>query len=182
MTTVTLDLGRAYRLINHGPTVLVSTTDGAVPNACPVAWCAPASRSPSQLVLSLGTGHKTKANLRATRQCVVNVPTLEALDVVMRCGGSSGHDGDKLGPLGIETAPSRVVGAPRLPCCVAWIEARLASELGDGLVLLEAVHAEHRPGVLDGDGHFDVAAFPTLHHLGGSRFHLPGRVLEWDGE
>lgn len=181
MKTEKLDLPRAYRLLNHGPTVLVSTTDGSVPNACAVAWCAPVSRSPARFVLTIGQGHKTWDNLVATGECVINLPTVDALEALWVCGHETGHEGDKLGPAGIAVFPSTSVAAPRLLCCVAWIEARLlaAPAVEDtSLVLVEAVAVETLPGVIDDDGHLDVQRFPTLHHLGGPRFTLPGQVLD----
>jgi len=179
---VELDLARAYRLINHGPVVMVSTTDGETANACTVAWCAPASRAPARIALTLGRGHKTYENLVATKECVINVPTVDSLGEVMVCGKKTGHDGDKLGPAGIEVLPSSRVGAPRLARCAAWLECELVAPPqaeGPSIVLVEAVLAETLPGVIDGDGHFDVERFPTLHHLGGSRFTVAGRVVNW---
>jgi len=181
MQTVDLDLSRAYRLLNHGPTVIVSTTDGSVPNACAIAWCAPSSRSPARFILTIGQRHKTWDNLIATGECVINLPTVEALEVLWICGHQTGHDGDKLGPAGIEVVPSTKVEAPRLARCVAWIECKLvkAPAVEDtSLVLLEAVAAQMVPGVIDADGHVDVARYRTLHHLGGPRFHVPGELFE----
>jgi len=41
-------LNTAYRLLNHGPTVLVSSTHGGVDNVMAAAWaCASTSRRPS---------------------------------------------------------------------------------------------------------------------------------------
>ena len=167
-----VDLAKAYRLINHGPVVMISTTDGQVANACTVAWCAPASRTPARIALTLGRGHKTYENLVATKECVLNVPTEGAIREVMVCGKRTGHDGDKLGPAGIEVVPSSRVGAPRLACCAAWLECELVAPPeaeGPSIVVVEVVLAETLPGVIDSDGHFDVVRFPTLHHLGGSR-------------
>lgn len=181
MKTEKLDLARAYRLLNHGPTVLVSTTDGAVPNAAAIAWCAPASRAPARFVLTIGTRHKTWDNLTASGECVINLPTVEALEQLWVCGHRTGHHGDKLGPAGIEVMPSTVVEAPRLTCCVAWIEAELVQAPlyeGTSLVLVEAVAVETVPGLIDEAGHLDVTRFHTLHHLGGPRFTLPGEVIE----
>ncbi len=175
-----VELKNAYRLLGHGPTVLVSTTDGKAPNACAVAWCAPAGKNPPRFVLRIGERHKTYQNLMAAGECVLNVPTRDALDEVMICGRKSGHDGDKLAAAGIETEAAKEVDAPRLSCCVAWLECKLVGKLelqGSGLVLLEAVLVECRPGVMRDDGHMDVERFPTLHHLGGGVFSVPGSVV-----
>jgi flavin reductase (DIM6/NTAB) family NADH-FMN oxidoreductase RutF len=175
-------LSLSYRLIGHGPTVLVSTVDEAgVPNACAVAWVAPASKSPARFVLRIGEGHKTYANLMAKRVCVINVPTVDQIEEVMICGRRSGKSGDKLTPAGIETAPAAAVDAPRLTCCAAWLDCELIGTLelsGSNLVLVEAKAVACRPGVMTSDGHMDVERFPTLHHLGGDRFSVAGGVRD----
>ncbi len=177
-----LDLGEAYRLIGHGPTVLVSTYDAEqVPNACAVAWAIPASKQPPRFALRIGERHKTYANLMQTQAAVINLPTVAALEQVMLCGRNSGHGGDKLTPAGITTSAGQEVAAPRLDCCAAWIECALLGELkaqDTGLVLLEARLAECRPGVMTAAGHMDVERHPTLHHLGGGLFSVPGEIRE----
>jgi len=177
-----VELNVAYRLLGHGPTVLVSTYDQAgVPDACAVAWVAPASKVPPRFVLSIGQRHKTFENLMASRACVINVPTVDALDEVMICGRRSGKAGDKLSPAGIATVRSERVEAPRLPCCAAWLDCELVGKLeldGSCLVLVEARSVQCRPGVMGPDAHMDVERFPTLHHLGGSLFSVPGSVRE----
>jgi flavin reductase (DIM6/NTAB) family NADH-FMN oxidoreductase RutF len=171
---------RIYRLLNHGPLVLVSTTDGEVPNACPVAWVMPAEMDPPRLALVLDPEHRTAENLLTVPECVVQIPTADLVELVVQLGTRSGHDGDKLGALSVATAPAREVRPPRLAACAAWIECRVAgTPEADGTVvlLLDALSAEVRPGALDERGLWDVARFPTLHHLGSHRFAVPGRVL-----
>ncbi len=140
-----------------------------------------AATYPARFVLTIGTRHKTWDNLTASGECVINLPTVEALEQLWVCGHRTGHHGDKLGPAGIEVMPSTVVEAPRLTCCVAWIEAELVQAPlyeGTSLVLVEAVAVETVPGLIDEAGHLDVTRFHTLHHLGGPRFTLPGEVIE----
>lgn len=183
MDFVDIPLNKATRLLNHGPMILVSSTDGQTANACAVAWCAPASRDPARFVMILGKRHKTYQDLMVTGDCVLNLPTADALEQVMVCGKKSGHDGDKLGPAGIELLPSQKVLSPRLACCSAWIEARLWAEpkwdeAGPSLLVVEAVAASCRPGLMSEDHFVDVDNFPTLHHLGSNRFALPGKIIQ----
>jgi flavin reductase (DIM6/NTAB) family NADH-FMN oxidoreductase RutF len=177
---VEVPLGRACRLINASPVLLLSTHDGVRANACPVAWYAPVRRDPPQLVLALDPDHKTSANLRASGLLGLNVPTPAQLELVRYCGSCSGHDVDKVAARGIALfAASALPGLPLLADCAAWLECRRleATGLADhDLVLVQAVAAWARPGVLDAEGCWDAARFPTLHHAGGQRF-LQGRPL-----
>jgi flavin reductase (DIM6/NTAB) family NADH-FMN oxidoreductase RutF len=179
MQLQTIDLPRCYRLLNHGPVVLLSTSDGTRTNACAVAWIMPAELDPPRFAAVLDHASKTYANTRVAPECVINVPTVDALAEVLVCGTRSGHDGDKLAAAHIATVPSSTVRPARLECAAAWIEARVIGEpaaADTSVLLLEALFAEARPGVIDGDGLWDVLRHPTLHHLGSYRFAVPGSV------
>lgn len=181
MDLQTLELSRCYRLLNHGPAVLLSTSDGARTNACAVAWIMPAELDPPRFAVVLDHESKTYANLQLVAECVINVPTVDALSELLVCGTRSGHDEDKLAVAGIATTPSRAVRPARLTCAAAWIEARVLGEpeaAGTSVLLLEALCAEARPGVIDADGLWDVVRYPTLHHLGSHRFAVPGSVRQ----
>lgn len=180
METKKVDPGNAYRLLGHGPTVLVSTYDGEYPNASAVAWTMPVSKEPPRFAMRIGEGHKTYKNLMESKCCVINIPTAEHKDKVILCGTKSGNTGDKLGPAGIGTIPSKKLSAPRLDFCAAWMECELIGNLelnGTNLVLVEAKLIECIPGAMDADDHWNAIKFPTLHHLGGSSFSVPGRVM-----
>jgi flavin reductase (DIM6/NTAB) family NADH-FMN oxidoreductase RutF len=175
-----LALDRCYRLLNHGPTILVSTSDGRAPNACPIAWCMPIDFDPARFALVISDAHKTYENLQLVPECVLNLPTVEALREVMICGNESGRGGDKLARAGIAHHPSTLVRPPRLDCCVAWIEARvvaLPAAEQDFAVVVEVLVAECRPGAMTPEGFLDVEKVRTLHHLGGNRFALPGATV-----
>lgn len=167
-------LHRATRLLNHGPLVLVSTTDGLRADVAPVAWCMPVGKEPPRFALAIGSRHYTFENLLATGEAVLSVPGLDLAAAVARAGSVSGRDvPDKFAHAGLVADPSRVVRPPRVAGAVAWLECRLVDRdlaVQHGLVLVEAVWAEAREGAFREDATLDVARFPTLHHLGGDRF------------
>jgi len=183
--TQTVELPWAYRLLNSGPVLLISSTDGVRPNVCPVAWCATVAKKPPRFVLTVGTGHHTFANIERSGVLGINLPTAELRDLVMYCGSCSGRDVDKFAQAGIQQHPGQVL--PELPLlseCAAWLECRLTEVLASGdhkLLIVEAVAAACRPGVLDGNHHWSVERYPTLHHLGGSAFGVALRRLDGDG-
>ncbi|MBN2800483.1 MAG: flavin reductase family protein [Deltaproteobacteria bacterium] len=172
-------LAYATRLLNHGPVTVLTTADEHGANACAVAWVMPLSKGPARFVLSLGRGHLSWEKLMATGEAVINIPGAHQAAETLAVGTLKGREvPDKIHVAGFATEPAAVVAVPRLAGCVAWLECRLVERAlaeAHGLVILEAVHA-HSAHLRD-DGTLDVAAHPTLHHLGGRRFAADGEVI-----
>ncbi|MGA4601930.1 flavin reductase, partial [Ectopseudomonas hydrolytica] len=56
-----VDLAKAYRLLNHGPTVLVSARHQAVDNVMAAAWCCALDFEPPKLTVVLDKATRTRA-------------------------------------------------------------------------------------------------------------------------
>jgi flavin reductase (DIM6/NTAB) family NADH-FMN oxidoreductase RutF len=52
------------------------------------------------------------AALKATRECVINIPTVDLAEAVVGCGNSSGDDTDKFAAFGLTPEPAACVPAP----------------------------------------------------------------------
>lgn len=64
--------------------------------------------------------------LRKSRQCALNIPTLEIAEQVVRCGNSNGATTDKFEKLGLTRRPPKLVRAPLIEECFASLECQLA--------------------------------------------------------
>jgi len=179
-----IPLSHAYRLLNHGPLVLVSTTDGEVGDVSTVAWARPCRKDPPRFSLTIGTAHRTWKNLQANGLLGLNVPTADLVDLALYCGRRSGDDVDKLAEGGIPVRPGEALtDLPLVDSCAAWLECRVTPETlaaKSSRIEVEAVAASCRTGVLSPRFTWNVAAYPTLHHLGGSRFLVGERILSVD--
>ena len=56
-----VDLAKAYRLLNHGPTVLVSARHQAVDNVMAAAWCCALDFDPPKLTVVIDKATRTRA-------------------------------------------------------------------------------------------------------------------------
>ncbi len=63
--------------------------------------------------------------LRASRECVINIPTKELAREVVGCGNTSGRKIDKFAAFGLTPKASSTVGAPRIEECHANLECRV---------------------------------------------------------
>ncbi|MBD3367857.1 MAG: flavin reductase family protein [Candidatus Eisenbacteria bacterium] len=167
-----LDSGKLARLVNHGPTVLVTSAHTGRDNIITLAWCMPVSIRPPMVGVAIAPARFSHDLIRDSGEFTVNVPHAGLLDAVWRCGTVSGRDGDKFAASGLTRCEPSVIGAPLIDECIAHIECRVDSApvAGDHTVFMgTAVAASVEDGAFDGrltlrDRHH------TLHHLGGSEF------------
>ena len=67
-------LPQAYRLLNHGPTVLVSSAAGARRNVMAAAWCMPLDFDPPKIVVVIDKSTFTRELISASGEFAINVP------------------------------------------------------------------------------------------------------------
>ncbi|MES2716551.1 MAG: flavin reductase family protein [Pseudomonadota bacterium] len=183
-------LAQASRLLNHGPTVLVSAAHGGQRNIMAAAWAMPLDFDPPKLAVVVDRSTFTRQLIDASGAFALQLPCAAQADVCYSLGSSSGaalaaQGDDKFRRLGLATFSGRQVAAPLLAGCVAWLECRViawpAVQAAHDLFLAEVVAAQADGRVFSqGRWQFDAApaALRTLHHLGGGQFVLPGEALK----
>ena len=112
------------------------------------------------------------AALQATRQCVLNIPTLELAAAVVGCGNTSGRDVDKFEAFDLTAGPAARVDAPLIAECYANLECRVVDTRFKNrynFFVLEVVKAWTDPS---------VKAAKTLHHRGYGEFMVAGKTIK----
>jgi len=177
-----VSLSKAYRLLNHGPTVLVSAAHDGRRNIMAAAWAMPLDFEPPKIAVVLDKSTWTRQLLEASGTFVLNVPCADQADIVQTVGSTSGLElsqargQDKFDVYGLQTFEGERVDAPMLEGCVAWLECRLLPEPGNhqqyDLFLAEVIAAQADERVFsEGRWHFEGQdALRTLHHVAGGHF------------
>ncbi|OYW77753.1 MAG: flavin reductase [Verrucomicrobia bacterium 12-59-8] len=164
-------LAEVYRLLEPGPVVLVSTVrDGRV-NIMTMSWHLVMEFAPPLVGCVISDQNYSFASLKASRECVINIPTAELAETVVGCGNTSGKNVDKFKTFGLTPEPAVCVKAPLIKECYANLECRvwdgkLITEYN--FFILEVVQAW-------------VATSKkvpmTIHHHGEGEFMVAGRML-----
>lgn len=171
-------LHHASRLVNHGPTVLVTSTDGTRRNVMTAAWSMPVEFTPPRIAVVIDKKTFTRELVMASGRFGICVPGAALLDLTYAVGSTSGRDEDKFARHGIAAVRGPLLGLPVIEeGCAAWLECRLIPERHTedaydtcfGEVVAAAADARVFAG-----GHWDFRAdnaqLQTLHHLGGGNF------------
>ena len=158
-----LPLSKAFRLIEPGPVVLVTTAYQGKANIMTMSWHMVMEFTP-QIGCIIGPWDYSFAALRATKECVIAIPTVDMAGKVVEIGNCSGQEVDKFKKYCLTAMPAEKIKAPLIAECLANIECKLVDTIDKyGIVILEGVHTwidparkERRTFHANGDGTFVV--------------------------
>lgn len=166
-----LPLSEVYRLLEPGPVVLVSTSDRGRANVMPMSWHTMMEFEPPLVGCVLSGRNHTFGILESTRECVLNVPTVELAKQVVACGNCTGERVDKFEKFGLTPVPASAVEAPLIDECYANLECRVADTrwVDDyNFFVLEVVKAWISPS---------RRLHRTIHHRGRGVFAVDGELI-----
>jgi flavin reductase (DIM6/NTAB) family NADH-FMN oxidoreductase RutF len=160
-------VGDIRRFVEPGPIVLVSSAWKGEQNIMTMGWHMVMEFSPSLVGCYIWTENRSFDLIRKSKECVINIPTIEMANTVVGIGNSSGRDIDKFEKFKLTAVPSAKVAAPLIGECYANLECRLYDSRlikKYSLFVWEVVkaHAATRPKHpktihYQGDGQFMVA-------------------------
>lgn len=118
-------LSQVYRLIEPGPVVLVTTAHKGRANIMTMSWLMAMEFEPPLIGCIIGAWDHSFAALRATKECVIAIPTVDLASKVVEIGNCSGKDVDKFDAFGLTPVPAEKVKAPLIAECLANLECRV---------------------------------------------------------
>ncbi|MFL9924070.1 flavin reductase family protein [Herbaspirillum lusitanum] len=180
-----VELEKAYRLLNHGPTVLVSASHGGVDNVMAAAWACALDFSPSRLTVVLDKMTRTRALIEQSARFVIQIPTARQVQLTHALGTTSLlEDPDKLQKSGAELFRIEGHDLPFVAGCSGWLACKLIPEPHNqsayDLFIGEVVGAWADTRVFrEGHWHFEDAGpeWRSLHYVAGGHFYAIGDPL-----
>jgi flavin reductase (DIM6/NTAB) family NADH-FMN oxidoreductase RutF len=165
-------LSKVYGLLEPGPVVLLTTVHKGKANVMAMSWHMMLEFEPPRVACIVSSRNFSFDALKATRQCVINIPTAELAAKVVSCGNSSGRRVEKFKAFGLTPVSASLVGAPLIAECYASLEcrvidARMVSRYN--LFVLEVLKAWIDPS---------CKAPRTLHHRGRGVFMVAGETIK----
>jgi flavin reductase (DIM6/NTAB) family NADH-FMN oxidoreductase RutF len=115
----------ARRLLEPGPIVLVSSAHGDHTNIMTMGWYMMMEFTPSLIGCCISEANRSFELVRKSRQCVINIPSVDLAAEAVRIGNCSGRDIDKFAEFGLTPKPGTHVRAPLIEECYANFECRL---------------------------------------------------------
>lgn len=181
----TIELAKAYRLLNHGPTVLITSAHNGKQNIMAAAWVCALDFDPPKITAVIDKNTYSRGLIEASGTFAINIPCVAQIDMVKSVGSCSGrdfNDFDKCKAFQLETFAAHQIEAPLVKGCVAWLECRIIPEPHNqntyDLFVAEVVAAYADERVFsDGQWHFEGHDdLRTLHHVAGGAFFASGEA------
>jgi flavin reductase (DIM6/NTAB) family NADH-FMN oxidoreductase RutF len=166
-----IELDQVRRYLEPGPVVLVSSQHGGERDIMVMGWHTVMEFSPSLIGCVIAAGNHSFGLIRASGECVINLPTTAQLEAVLGVGSTSGADIDKFDAFQLTPEDGEQVGAPAIAECHAQFECRLHD---DSLVdrynffIWEVVAARAQPSPVHPE---------TLHYKGDGTFMVSGPII-----
>jgi len=164
-------LSEVYRLLESGPVVLLTTVRAGCPNVMPMSWHLMMEFTPPLVGCVVSNRNFSFASLKTSRECVINIPTVELAKTVVACGNVTGQSVNKFKKFGLTALPAKCVKAPLIAECYASLECKVVDMklvTKYNFFVLEVVQAwvdatRKNPR--------------TIHHQGEGEFMVAGRTL-----
>lgn len=127
---------------------------------------------PPQVACIVSSANHSFAALRATRECVIAIPSIDLAPIVVKVGNTSGRNIDKFATLGLTAAPSTRIAAPLVEECFANLECKVTDTRSVNkynLFILNVLKAWTDPAKRERK---------TIHHCGYGRFVVDGATIK----
>jgi flavin reductase (DIM6/NTAB) family NADH-FMN oxidoreductase RutF len=172
MAKKSFPLSKVYGLLEPGPVVLVTTSRDGNPNIMAMSWHTMMEFEPPLVGCVISNRNYSFGLVKATKECVINIPTLEIAEKVVGCGNTSGAKVSKFKKFGLTPKPASKVVAPLVEECYANLECRVVDTKMVAtycFFILEVVKAWIDPTVKNPR---------TIHHLGSGNFMVAGKKIK----
>jgi flavin reductase (DIM6/NTAB) family NADH-FMN oxidoreductase RutF len=171
MRKTLLPLSEVYGLLEPGPVVLLTTAMKGKANVMAMSWHTMMEFEPPLVGCVVSDRNHSFRALKATKECAINIPTLDIAAAVVGCGNTSGRDVDKFTTFGLTAVASSRIAAPLIAECYASLECRVIDTrfvTRYSFFVLEVVRAWSDRSVKNPK---------TIHHLGYGTFEVAGRRI-----
>ncbi len=163
---------KAYRLLESGPVVLLTTMGRDRPNIMTIGFHMVVQHDPPLIACVVGPWDYSYKALKRSGECVIAIPGADLARKVVDIGNCSGAEVDKFRVFRLTAVAARKVNAPRIAECLANLECKVANTtlvrshnlfvLDVIAIALNTTRTERR----------------TMHHNGDGTFTLDGRKLD----
>lgn len=167
-----LSLSKVYQSLEPGPVVLVTTSHKGKPNVMTMSWHMMVDFEPPIVACVISNRNYTFNILKKTKECVINIPSVELADKVVKVGNSSGRTIDKFREFQLTPEPASFVKAPLISECFVNLECKVVNmkmATKYNIFILE---------VLKGWVTTSKKRMRTIHHCGYGIFVVDGKLIK----
>lgn len=185
MTIRPVENKKVYRLLNHGPTVMVSAKHNNIENVMSASWVCPLDSFPAKVTAVIDKNSYTRQLIEQSGLFDIQIPVAKQAETVIKVGTQSyfTHP-NKLIDSNVKLFYQDGFDVPLVNDCAAWLICRLIPEPHNesvyDLLIGEVICAWADDRVFaDSHWRFDNVTdeMKTLHYVAGNQFYITGKGL-----
>lgn len=185
-----VDLSKAFRLINHGPTTLVSARHDGVDNVMAASWVCALDYAPPKLTVVLDKMARTRELIEQSGQFVIQIPTVAQIALTHHAGTHSlRNDPEKMRHPAVRIFEMPGTDMPFIADCAGWLACKVIPEPHNqdtyDLFIGEITGAWADSRIFsNGRWKFDSVdpAWRSLHYIAGGQFYATGEGMTIGGQ
>jgi flavin reductase (DIM6/NTAB) family NADH-FMN oxidoreductase RutF len=165
-------LSKAYQLLEPGPTVMVTTAYKGKVNIMTLSWHTMIDFEPPLIGIVMSDMNYSFGLLKKSKECVINIPTVELIDIVVGVGNTTGSKTDKFKKFDLTQVKASCINAPMIGECYANLECKVIDMKMSqkyNLFILEVVKVW-----IDSS----KKQHKTIHHCGNGNFVVDGEMIK----
>ena len=161
------------RFLEPGPIVLVSSVWKGKTNIMTMGWHTAMEFSPSLIGCIISNANHSYEMIRKSKECVINIPTIDLANEVVGIGNCSGDSVDKFQEFNLTAVKGAKIKAPMIKECYANFEckvfdARMLYKYNFFILKVLKAHAPSSP------------KYPTtMHYRGDGIFMISGKTVSY---
>ncbi|WP_415327652.1 flavin reductase family protein [Chryseobacterium sp. MMS23-Vi53] len=121
----TFPVEEVRRFLEPSPTVLLTSKYKEEQNVMTMGWYTIMEFVPSLIGCMISGGNHSFELIKKSKECVINIPTIELSKTVVEIGNCNGSEIDKFEKFDLEYESGNIVKAPLLTNCYANFECKL---------------------------------------------------------
>ncbi|WP_434777832.1 flavin reductase family protein [Neisseria sp. Ec49-e6-T10] len=121
-------LEKSYLLLNHGPTVLITSADKGKQNVMSAAWAMPIDFFPPKIAVVIDKSAYSRELIEQSGQFALHVPSKKLANQTLSAGSHCGKNIDKFSLLNLSIQPAQTIQAPIINDCLAVLECQVIFE------------------------------------------------------
>ncbi|MBF7684127.1 flavin reductase family protein [Acinetobacter sp. B5B] len=183
MNIKSVPLDKSYRLLNHGPTVLVSSEHKNVSNVMAASWACVLDFYPAKVTVVLDKATFTRSLVERSGLFALQIPVVEQVEMVMNLGTITlKNDPQKLKDCETQLFYQDGFSVPLVKGCAAWLICKLLPEehnhQNHDLFIGEVIGAWADDRLFE-NGRWKLDEVPTelktFHYMAGGQYYVTGQ-------
>lgn len=165
-------LSEIHQILEPGHVVMVTTCYKEKTNIMTMAWHTMMEFEPALVGCVISNQNYSFDLLRKSKECVINVPTVELAPIVVGVGNCSGRKVDKFKKFNLTPEAASQVNVPMINECYANLECKVVDTkmvAKYNFFVLEVVKAWVHPS---------KKRQRTIHHCGYGKFVVDGKIIK----